>query len=117
MAIDQQVLGYLLSFLSKEILTQVVTMKTAAQAWRAIEDMFASQISARVVNTRLTLATAQKGNTDVAEYIEKMKVLGDEMASTGKPLDDEEMVSYILAGLDIDFNPLVAALVSRVEPI
>lgn len=31
LAVDQQVLGYLFSSLSKEILTQVMTMDTAAQ--------------------------------------------------------------------------------------
>jgi hypothetical protein len=33
-----------------------------------------------------------------SEYIAKMKSLVDEMASTKKPID-EELVSYILAGL------------------
>jgi hypothetical protein len=39
------------------------------------------------------------------------------MTSTGKPLDDEEMVSYILAGLNIEYNLVVSAILARVEPI
>lgn len=39
------------------------------------------------------------------------------MAAAGKPLDDEEMVSFIVTGLDIDFNPVVSAVLARVEPI
>ena len=40
---EQQVLSFLLSSLSREILTQVATMPTAADVWRAIEGIFASQ--------------------------------------------------------------------------
>uniref|UniRef100_A0A0A9AYP2 Uncharacterized protein n=1 Tax=Arundo donax TaxID=35708 RepID=A0A0A9AYP2_ARUDO len=51
----------------------------------------------------------------VAEYFGKMKTLGDEMAAAGRPLEDEEMVEYIITGLDEDFSPLVSALCARVE--
>jgi hypothetical protein len=40
----------------------------------------------------------------ITEFITKMCALGDEMATTRKPLDNEEMVSYILTGLDIEYN-------------
>jgi hypothetical protein len=52
------------------------------------------------VNTHIALATTQKGNLSITEYANKMRVLGDEMAAARKPLDEEEMVSYILASLD-----------------
>ena len=53
----------------------------------------------------------------INEYYSKMKTLGDEMAAAGKPLDDEEMVAYIINGLDVEFNPVTSALITRVEPI
>jgi histone deacetylase 1/2 len=39
------------------------------------------------------------------------------MAAVGKPIDDEKLVSYICTGLDIEFNPVVSAILARVEPI
>lgn len=114
---DQQVLGYLLNSLSKEILTQVATKTTAAGVWRAIQDMFSSQSRARVTNLRVALATTKKGNMSTAAYFAKMKALGDEFATTGRVLDEEEMVSYILTGLDMDYNPLVSSIVARTDPI
>lgn len=84
---------------------------------RLLKGFFTSQSRARVINTRMALSSTQKGNMSVAEYIGKMKTLVDEMASAGKTLDDEELVSYILAGLDIDYNPLVSSIAARVEPI
>uniref|UniRef100_A0A0E0DCG4 Retrotransposon gag domain-containing protein n=1 Tax=Oryza meridionalis TaxID=40149 RepID=A0A0E0DCG4_9ORYZ len=81
-------------------------MQTSKEVWQALERMYASQSRARVINTRLALATTQKGNLSVAQYVNKMKGYADEMASAGRRLDDEELVSYILAGLDIEFNPV-----------
>ncbi|WVZ64106.1 hypothetical protein U9M48_013673 [Paspalum notatum var. saurae] len=114
---NQQVLGFLFASLSKEIMPQVASAKSAAQAWKALKDMFASQVRARSVNIRLALTTTQKGTSTISEYYAKMKALADEMATAGKPLEDEELVAYILNGLDADFNPIVSALVARVEPI
>jgi hypothetical protein len=45
-----------------------------------------------------------------------MKALADDMVATGKKLDDEDPVSYILAGLDNDFEFVILA-VAAPEPI
>lgn len=79
--------------------------------------MFSSQTRARAVNTRLALSTFHKGNMLVAEYVEKMRSLGDEMATVGRPLEDDELVEYILTGLDHDYDSLVSAVLARVESI
>ncbi|WVZ77133.1 hypothetical protein U9M48_025033 [Paspalum notatum var. saurae] len=116
-ASDQQVLGFLLASLSKEVLPPVAAKETALETWNVIETMYSSQTRAHAVNTRLALATTQKGNMTVAEYVGKMRALGDDMAAAGRPLEDEELVEYILTGLDYDFNGLVSALVTRTDPV
>lgn len=50
-----------------------------------------------------------------AEYFAKMKTLADTMASVGQPLRDEELISYILAGLDANYNPLVTSITTRAD--
>ena len=50
-------------------------------------------------------------------YIAKMRAVADEMATTRKPLGDEEFNSYVLTGLGSDYNSLVTSIVTRVEPI
>ncbi|KAF0895305.1 hypothetical protein E2562_008615 [Oryza meyeriana var. granulata] len=42
-----------------------------------------------------------------------MKGLADEMAVARKKLDDDDIISYILGGLDLDYNPLVASVSSK----
>lgn len=114
---DQQVLHYLLASLSRDILLQVSDLATSREVWVAIEAMLASQSRAWVIDTRMALATTQKGTMTATEYYTKMKGLADEMGFAGKKLEDEEFISYVLAGLDIDYNPLVSAMAARVEPI
>jgi hypothetical protein len=65
----------------------------------------------------MSLSTTRKGNQTIAQYVGKMKALADNLASTGNKLDDEDLVRYILAGLDSDFEYIISAVVARVEPI
>jgi hypothetical protein len=65
----------------------------------------------------MTLSTTRKGNLSIAQYVGKMKALTDDMASAGKKLEDEDLVSYILAGLDSDFDSVISAISARVESI
>jgi hypothetical protein len=82
-----------------------------------LEQTYASQSRARTVNTRIALATTRKDDMSISEYITKMKSLADEMTSAKKKVDDEELVSYILAGLDEEYNPMVSALLARVKQV
>ncbi|KAL6629459.1 hypothetical protein ACP70R_029224 [Stipagrostis hirtigluma subsp. patula] len=113
---NQHLASYLVTSLSRDLLVLVVNCTTAHEIWKEIENVFFSMTRARSVNTRIALATTQKGNLTVSEYVGKMKSLADEMASASSPLEDEELVSYILAGLDIEYNSVVSAMVARVEP-
>jgi hypothetical protein len=65
----------------------------------------------------MALATTQKGTSPAAEYITKMKTLTDDMASASKKLNDEELCSYIVVGLDFEYNSLVSSITACVKPI
>jgi hypothetical protein len=79
--------------------------------------MFASQTRSRTINIRLALGNTRKGDSSAIEYIRKIKALGDEMAVAGRPLEDEELVQYIITGLDEEYMLLVSALCARADPI
>lgn len=78
--------------------------------------MYASRTRARAVNLRLAFSTTQKGTRTCVEYFAKMKSLGDEMVATGKPLDDEELVEYIITRLGEEYSSLASALYVRGSP-
>lgn len=114
---DQQVLSYLLTSMTREVMAQVTTHTTAAAVWAAVEVIFSSQTRAHAMNTHIALAKTQKGNLSMPDYIAKMKTYVDDMAAAGKPLEDDDVVSYVLTGLDPDYNPIVTSVLTRAEPI
>lgn len=59
------------------------------------------------------LPNLHKGKMTVVAYFQKVKGLTGIMASTGKLLFDEEIILYILAGLDESYDSLVDALMAR----
>jgi hypothetical protein len=46
-----------------------------------------------------------------------MKALTNDKEFAGKKLDDEDLVGYILAGLDSDFDSVISVVVACVETI
>jgi hypothetical protein len=45
-----------------------------------------------------------------------MKGFADEMAAACKCLDDEEVITCIVARLDFEYNPFVEAFTAMMEP-
>jgi hypothetical protein len=95
----------------------VTTFSTLAEVWGYITSSLESQSRARVINVCMALSMTKKGDMTISKYVAKMKALADEMASTGKRLDDEDLVSYILVGLDPNFDLIISDVSARVEPI
>ena len=65
----------------------------------------------------MALSNASKGASTISEFFTKMKALGDEMASAGRKLEDEELIPFILTGPDREFHLVVTAVAAQVEPI
>jgi hypothetical protein len=42
-----------------------------------------------------------------------MCFLGDELSAADKPIDDDELISYIFAGLDFEYNSVVTTLLAK----
>jgi hypothetical protein len=79
--------------MTKETLSQVHRCRTTAETWTVVEGNFTSATRARIINTRIALATTKKGDLSIANYINKLCNLGDEMATGGKPIDDDDLTT------------------------
>lgn len=90
-ASDQKVLSFLVGSLSREVLPYAAGVKTAAELWEILQDMYAARSRAHTTNTRIALASAEKGSKSMGEYVTMMKSLENEMISAGKTLEDEDM--------------------------
>jgi hypothetical protein len=87
--------------------------RIAAETWAVIEGNFTSVTRARTVNSRIALATTKKGDLSIVDYINKMHVLGDELTAADKPINDNDLISYIFTGLNFEYNSAVTTLVAK----
>lgn len=69
--------------------------------------MYASRSKARVVQIRMRLSSMKKADLSVADYFQRMKSLVDTLSAIGLPLWEDEVISYILAGLGPYYDSLV----------
>jgi hypothetical protein len=53
----------------------------------------------------------------VSDYYFKMCHYADDLAVSGTPLRDDELVAYLLTGLDEEYNLVFTSVVARSDPI
>ena len=82
-----------------------------------IQEMFGSMTRARTINTRLSLTTLQKGDMNITTFVGKVRPLANELAIIGKPIDDDDLISYIIAGLDEEYVPVISSIVGRPDQV
>ena len=103
--------------LSIDILPHVVGIKTSRAVWLLLEKMFTLEAKARVMQTKLLLTPMKKGSLSVADYFMQAQRWSNLLAAVENPIKDANMVCYIIRGLSADFDPLIASLTTRLEPI
>lgn len=69
------------------------------------------------MHLRTKLATTRKGDMSVVVYFAKMRGYVDEMAAAGKKLDDDDIITYILSGLDSNYNSFIENVSSKADPV
>jgi len=114
---DKLILSALVSSLSEPILANVVNLTTSREVWLTLEKMFSSQSKSRVMQSRYQLATLKKGALSIADYFQKAQTLAHTLAASEEPLKSSEFISYLLAGLNSEYDPLVTSITTRVDPL
>jgi hypothetical protein len=114
---DHLIISVLVSRLSDSYVSHAIGCTISHALWESLEKMFASQAHARIMQVHFQLATLKKGNSSITDYFHKLKIVNDTLAACGQPLNDFEVVSFLLAGLGSEFHPLVTSLTTRIDPI
>lgn len=81
-----------------------------------MQDLFAAQSIAHVMQTQYQLATLRKGAEPITTYFYKAKWLADTLSAIGKVLFNSKFSIYLLASLGNDYESLVNSLTTRPDP-
>ncbi|OVA01019.1 hypothetical protein BVC80_989g2 [Macleaya cordata] len=111
--VDQILLSWINATLTPPIFATVVGLRTARAVWAKLTATFASESTARALQLRFELQTIQKDNLSVTEYLNKIKLIVDSLASASCLLTDMEVVSNTLRGLGPDYDSFVTAIMTR----
>ncbi|KAF8389092.1 hypothetical protein HHK36_025777 [Tetracentron sinense] len=92
------------------VLASVYGITSAREVWSSLANKFASQSRTRVHHLKRKLQTLHQGSMKCTNFLEKAKLVSDELVAVGKPLEDDDLMSYIVSGLNPSFNPFITSL-------
>jgi hypothetical protein len=104
---DQLLLSWIISSLSPSIVSSMYGVNTSYQAWTTLATKYASQSKSRISHLKRQLQTLQQGTKSCTEYLHLAKQWADQLSAAGKPVDDDDMISYVIGGLNPCFNTFV----------
>ena len=64
---------------------------------------------------KLTLSTQR--SKSVAEFLQSMKIIADELALAQAPVTEDDLIIFILNGLGMEFREISTAIRARETPI
>ncbi|OVA07089.1 hypothetical protein BVC80_1119g4 [Macleaya cordata] len=111
--VDQTILTWIHVTLTDPVHSQVLGIKTARDAWLALEKSFADQNNARVLQLKCQLQRIQRGNQTIADYLSQIKSIADSLAAADNRVSDMDLVLYVLHGLGPEYEPFYTAITTR----
>ncbi|XP_071678263.1 uncharacterized protein [Lolium perenne] len=111
---DQAILSALVASLTEGVIGMVMLVPTSQQVWETLEASFASQSTARVMHIRAELGKIKKRDyPNATAYFNKVKSLSDVLSSVGQPLRPDEFNTFLVAGLDSEYDALADRIGAR----
>ncbi|KAB2612660.1 hypothetical protein D8674_034976 [Pyrus ussuriensis x Pyrus communis] len=114
---DQMILSWINGSLTASVLATVASKRTARATWEALEQRYASTSQNRILFLRNELLQTKKGNLSVADYLDRMNAIADNLALAGQPVSDDELVQIVLNNLGPAFEMTVSAAQAKDTPI
>jgi hypothetical protein len=82
-------------------------LKTLYEAWTTLTTRYASQSKSRISHLKRQLQSLQQGSRSCTEYLNQAKQWADQLSTAGKPIDDDDLISFVVSGLNPMFHTFV----------
>ncbi|OIT35369.1 hypothetical protein A4A49_59674, partial [Nicotiana attenuata] len=114
---DSLVRNAIMASVNPTIASLIAHAATAKHAWEILQTTYANKSQSRIFSLRDTLANLKRDSRSISKYVKDIKSISDDLASSGSPLANEELVIKILSGLGSEYKELSAAIRARDNPI
>lgn len=61
-----------------------------------------------IVQIKRQLQTVQQGTSSCSEFLQLAKSCADQLAASGKPVDDDDLISYVIGGLNSSYHNFIS---------
>ncbi|KAH9726030.1 retrovirus-related pol polyprotein from transposon RE1 [Citrus sinensis] len=112
-ALDQTLLGWLLSTISEGILSSILSYDTSFDVWKSIEKQFGVQSEAKIMQLRYEMNILRKDSMNIEEYCAKMKLLANKLACAGDIITEKDLLMRILNGLGSGYLDLASIITAN----
>nr|GEW18358.1 hypothetical protein [Tanacetum cinerariifolium] len=106
---DQTLLSAILGSCSDIIQPIISSASSSKEAWERLLHSYANASRSRIISLKSKLAKNLKGNKSVAEFLNEMRSIADELALIQNPISEEDLVVHIITQLGDEFNSLTYA--------
>ncbi|XP_019258525.1 PREDICTED: uncharacterized protein LOC109236764 [Nicotiana attenuata] len=96
------------------LIAQAVNVKNA---WDSLQMSYANKSQARIFGLRELLSNIRRDSKSVSDYKKEIKYSADDLATSGSPLTNEELVIKILSGFGAEYKKISVAIRARDNPI
>jgi hypothetical protein len=106
---DRTILSWINITLSKKVLSTIYGLDTSRQVWTALANQFANQSKSWIANLKKQLQSLHQGSKTCSDYVQTAKEFSDQLAVPGKPVPDEDLITYLTNGLNPSFNNFITS--------
>ncbi|KAI5345121.1 hypothetical protein L3X38_012998 [Prunus dulcis] len=114
---DQLVLSWINGSLSSTVLATVARFTSARSTWVALENRFASPNQNGILQLRSELFRIARGDSSVVDYLDKVNAIVDNLALSGSPLPDSDLLAVIMNNVGPLYESTIASAQARETPI
>jgi hypothetical protein len=104
---DQCILSWFNTTMSDRMLSSLYGLKTARQVWTTLATRYASQSKARISYLKRQLQTLNQGSKTCLEFLNETKSCASLLAAAGQPIEDDDLISYVLGGLNSSYTTFI----------
>jgi hypothetical protein len=104
---DQCLLSWFNTTMSNRMLFSLYGHNTSKQVWSTLATRYASQSKARITYLKRQLQTLNQGSKSCSEFHEETKACAALLAATGQPVEEEDLISYVLGGLSPAYTTFI----------
>ncbi|KAJ8485241.1 hypothetical protein OPV22_017726 [Ensete ventricosum] len=110
---DWLILQAIQAFVDRSIAPLVSSYTTTVEAWTKLQTTLVNRSRTRMLGLLSSLMNFKQEGSTVADYLQYIQMIINDLALIGHSLTDEEVLIHMLNGLSAKFKELIAALRAR----